>query len=316
MDVAGDNQLDIEHSLYKQRVSKEGKWIGDRFQDSVNTQIPVEDLPPNYCGSCYGADAVKITSSTGRVPGTDEQGDPCCNSCKEVTEAYAAMGWSVTSIRATAEQCTREASARTLLDISKESGEGCNLQGQMEVNKVAGNFHVAIGEAVVRDGRHIHQFDPAEAHLFDISHTTHTLSFGQPYPGSQNPLDGTSFMIDKDTGTGLHQYFIQVVPTIYQVADSTLITNQFSFTRRFKPLHPKKSDKFDNHPFGMSSVLPGVFFIYDISPFMVEISQVKVPFTHFLTKICAIAGGVYSVAGVVDSLIHQGRMFSKGMLPA
>lgn len=28
MDVAGDNQLNIEHDMYKQRISKSGKAIG------------------------------------------------------------------------------------------------------------------------------------------------------------------------------------------------------------------------------------------------------------------------------------------------
>lgn len=30
----------------------------------------------------------------------------------------------------------------------------------MEVNKVSGNFHVAMGESTVRDGRHVHMFMP------------------------------------------------------------------------------------------------------------------------------------------------------------
>lgn len=60
----------------------------------------------------------------------------------------------------------------------------------MNVNKVAGNFHIAHGESVVRDGRHIHQFVPAEAHTFNISHTLHSISFGDPYPNMPpNPLD-------------------------------------------------------------------------------------------------------------------------------
>lgn len=29
--------------------------------------------------------------------------------------------------------------------------------------QVAGNFHIAFGDSVVKDGRHIHQFIPSEA---------------------------------------------------------------------------------------------------------------------------------------------------------
>jgi endoplasmic reticulum-Golgi intermediate compartment protein 3 len=72
-----------------------------------------------------------------------------------------------------------------------QPGEGCRVSGFMKVNKVAGNFHIAHGESIVRDGRHIHQFIPSEAPKFNISHTIHSISFGDPYPNMKpNPLDG------------------------------------------------------------------------------------------------------------------------------
>lgn len=43
-------------------------------------------LPENYCGSCFGAK------------------EGCCNTCREVTEAYMTRGWSVHDIRQTSEQ--------------------------------------------------------------------------------------------------------------------------------------------------------------------------------------------------------------------
>ena len=52
----------------------------------------------------------------------------------------------------------------------------------MNVNKVAGNFHIAHGESLVRDGRHIHQFIPEEAPSYNISHTIHSITFGKAYP--------------------------------------------------------------------------------------------------------------------------------------
>lgn len=60
----------------------------------------------------------------------------------------------------------------------------------MLVNKVAGNFHIAHGDSIVRDGRHIHQFIPAEAPHYNISHTIHSISFGEEFPSMPpNPLD-------------------------------------------------------------------------------------------------------------------------------
>jgi hypothetical protein len=66
------------------------------------------------------------------------------------------------------------------------------MSGKMTVNKVAGNFHVAHGESIVRDGRHIHTFVPAEAPGFNVSHTIHSITFGDPYPNMpKNPLDSS-----------------------------------------------------------------------------------------------------------------------------
>ena len=45
--------------------------------------------------------------------------------------------------------------------------------------------------------------------------------------------------------------------------------------------------------------------MYDMSAFMVEISYTSVPFSHFFARLCAIAGGVFTVMGIVDSLCHH-----------
>ena len=53
-------------------------------------------------------------------------------------------------------------------------------------------LYVAHGESIIRDGRHIHQFNPVEAPKYNISHTIHTLSFGDKVYAHMppNPLDG------------------------------------------------------------------------------------------------------------------------------
>lgn len=47
------------------------------------------ELADDYCGSCYGA---------------EQKAKGCCNTCREVTDAYTAMGWALHDIRRTAEQ--------------------------------------------------------------------------------------------------------------------------------------------------------------------------------------------------------------------
>ena len=89
----------------------------------------------------------------------------------------------------------------------------------------------------------------------------HTLSFGEPYPGSRNPLDGVSRMVRDDTGVFL--YFAKVIPTVYKGKGdaSPLVTNQYSITSQYRPAVVG----------GMrQNVLPGIFIVYDISPFQVR----------------------------------------------
>ena len=47
-------------------------------------------------------------------------------------------------------------------------------------------------------------------------------------------------------------------------------------------------------------------FTYDLSPMSVIVSEESVPFYHFFTNLCAIIGGVFTVIGIIDSLLHHG----------
>jgi len=297
MDVAGDNQLNIEHDMFKQRISPEGRPIGEPSVEIVGNNVKVE-LPKDYCGPCFGAE-------------TPER--KCCNDCDELRRAYDERGWSSGTIMKSAEQCLREKGNPY---GAVQPGEGCRISGTMRVNKVAGNWHIAHGESIVRDGKHIHQFLPAEAPHFNVSHTIHSVSFGDPYPFMpKNPLDGLTHVIAHDASTGLFQYFIRIVPTIYTDGFRQLQTNQYTITERFKPLQlPELNVQPGHAPKPQTAaVLPGIFFVYELSPFMVEVQRNGPPLSHLLTKLCAIVGGVFSVMGVIDgSLFRLTKLFSGG----
>lgn len=57
------------------------------------------------------------------------------------------------------------------------------------------------------------------------------------------------------------------------------------------------------------AVLPGIFFVYDMSPFMVEVQRSYMPLLHFLTKLLAIVGGIFTILGVVDSGVYKVQKF-------
>jgi hypothetical protein len=125
--------------------------------------------------------------------------------------------------------------------------EGCVISGSMKVNKVAGNFHIAHGESVIRDSRHIHHFNPETAPTFNISHTINSLSFGEAYENMpSNSLDKVQKIIGEGNSTGLFQYFIKVIPTIYtDNFNNRVITNQYTYSDRFRPFVMPKFDGTD-----------------------------------------------------------------------
>jgi endoplasmic reticulum-Golgi intermediate compartment protein 3 len=345
MDVAGDSQLGIEDQMVKKRLNMKGLVLGkeETVEANKHQQIHQEkqlvlkvELPDNYCGPCYGA---------------HQNETQCCNTCDELMEAYKTKRWRTDLLLQSAEQCIRE--GRDKIEPKHlRRGEGCNLQGHFMVNRVGGNFHIAMGEGIERDGRHIHTFNPEETHHFNASHVIHHLSFGpEPEYSYKNhevmALNGAKKIVSKEHGTtGLFQYFIKIVPTTYigsgNTGSKTIETNRYFYTERFRPLMKEifESDETDDddseknvespivekdadgkktsvhaghvgghahqdhHNVKKNALLPGVFFIYEIYPFEVEISSSSVPITHLLVRLMATIGGVYTIMRWMDSFLY------------
>ncbi len=58
-----------------------------------------------------------------------------------------------------------------------------------------------------------------------------------------------------------------------------------------------------NELYGSATAL---YFRYELSPVTVRYTQSRSSFFHFIVQICAIVGGVFTVVGIVDSMIHAG----------
>ncbi|GAX82664.1 hypothetical protein CEUSTIGMA_g10090.t1 [Chlamydomonas eustigma] len=283
MDISGELHLDLDHDVYKQRLSASGTPLKEAEKHNVHAtkKEPVHSTNAS-CMTCYGA---------------QETEDQCCNTCDEVRSAYRKKGWALLTTDHI-EQCKHDEYLDSIMD---QKGEGCRMWGKLEVNKVAGNFHFAPGRSYQQGSMHVHDIAPFGDSLLDFTHTINKLSFGKPYPGMKNPLDGVKVK-RPPVGvhgqiTGMYQYFLKVVPTVYSyINNKTISTNQFSVTENFRESQP-----------GPGKALPGVFFFFDLSPIKVVISEKKSSFLHFLTSVCAIVGGVFTVSGIVDAFIYQGE---------
>lgn len=284
MDISGEQHLDVKHDVFKKRLDASGNAI-ETSSDKIGVNKIDKPLQRHggglehnetYCGSCYGAEA---------------SDDHCCNSCEEVREAYRTKGWALTNPDMI-DQCKREGFIKK---IKEEAGEGCNIYGSLEVNKVAGNFHFAPGKSFQHSGMHVHDLMAFQTESFNVSHKIHKLTFGANFPGVVNPLDGVQWT--QQMRTGMYQYFIKVVPTVYtDMKGHKILTNQFSVTEHFKASE-----------FGQIASLPGVFFFYDLSPIKVTFREQRTSFLHFLTNISAIIGGIFTVSGIIDSFVYHGE---------
>jgi len=276
------------------------------FSSDSKKQNPMED--PSYCGSCYGA-AIKKGQ--------------CCNTCAEVKAVYKDRGWNMPNLEGI-QQCLLSGETHAELSRQLENGDGCRMYGYMRVKKMAGAFHFTPGKSFTHAHQHMHDFAAFKAGEFNVSHKIFQLSFGERFPGIVNPLDHTEKVeilppaVEHSQGPriisiedifsysfaellsppgkpgGKFMYYIKIVPTTYSYLQGMRQeTNQFSVTQHFKAL--------THHDVG----LPGVFFNYEISPIMVDVTETQRSLSHFLTQLCAILGGAFTVAGMIDKLIYK-----------
>lgn len=201
------------------------------------------------------------------------------------------------------EQDKQEAQAKGLAIARATGPEGCRLYGHLYVKRVPGNFHV-------------HLANPAysmDHSLVNATHTVNELWFGEhlsPRDVARIPqsaqLQLYSHRLEGEDFTAFHKnhtyvHYIKVVTNAY-VQRSGEAVNVYKYTA-----HSGEYLETDD--------LPSIMFRYDLSPMSVRITEAVVPLYHFVTSACAIIGGVFTVIGIIDQLIHQtARAMNKKVL--
>lgn len=250
----------------------------ERQFSALQAELRGEDPPlaADYCGSCYGAsvDATK-----------------CCNTCEELKKAYAERRWGFPDAT-NFEQCRREARQRS---TKLQEGEGCNIFGTMQVARVTGTFSIApVSRLPSARLQRQHNVPASQVSAFNVTHQIKRLSFGTDFAGQHNPLDRV--WTHSPEGAAVSRYFLKVVPTTYEfVGGKSVHTNQFSVTQYFKALTAESAN----------AMMPCVQFVFELTPLKVQKTERRAgTFLTFVTRCAALIGGIFTVAGIVDSLLY------------
>ncbi len=178
-----------------------------------------------------------------------------------------------------------------------QNDEGCNLRGFFYVDAVPGSFQITAGYY----GHTIQQLANDRVLKLNTQHTIKNLYFGENknleiWRNFGKEISKLSTSLEnvkrkKDQNVRIYQYYLKVVPTKFLTYSSKEINNyQYTYT------------SFGEYGINEISTL---YFRYDLSPITVEYKQYKETILNFFINICAILGGVFTVTGIIDAIIHK-----------
>lgn len=236
----------------------------------------------------------------GEVAPPDYRGDRTVEAFMEFVKQRVAVDEQV----ATMDVATREAH-----EVRKENMRtdhpGCLMSGFLLVNRVPGHFHIEARS------KH-HNLNPAASNM---SHVVHQLSFGpslsrnalrrvEEVPDNFFSMVSTKPMDDKQyVNTALHSsyhHYIKVVSTHLEVGA------RFQGKDAILAYQMVESSQLMSYS---EEDVPEARFSYDLSPMSVVITRKGKRFYEFLTSVCAIIGGTFTVVSLFNSFL--GILFKK-----
>ncbi|RYR21281.1 hypothetical protein Ahy_B03g066575 isoform C [Arachis hypogaea] len=87
------------------------------------------------------------------------------------------------------------------------------------------------------------------------------------------------------------EHYIQIVKTEVITRKGYKLIEEYEYTAHSSLAH--------------SVDIPVAKFHLELSPMQVLITESQRSFSHFITNVCAIIGGVFTVAGIIDSILHN-----------
>ena len=176
--------------------------------------------------------------------------------------------------------------------------QGCKLRGSFFVDAVPGSFTISPKafaptlERLRREGLD---------NNINVEHSINDLFFGEEISfirllgfgfaanSLMHSLKGKKSVNEKMMK--VYQYYLKIVPTKYRYYNGMTL-DSYQYT-----VNSFSENSYDRFPL--------LFFRYDLSPITVEYKHVKMSFLTFMINVFAILGGVFTVAGIIDAIIHK-----------
>jgi hypothetical protein len=211
-------------------------------------------------------------------------------------------------------------------NLDENTYEGCNLVGTVEVNKVPGKMVLAAHS-------NYHNFDVHDVNTSHVIHhlafrstIDHTLAAGKEHHGRaamhllRSRLSRRMFREKKEE---LHKRLARhktTIPKFLHPMDNkryASIEHHIVQEHYVKVVHTKMHllgwTPFDvyqmqvhSHHFREEKAVPTTKITYDVSPLNVLVKEERRSAAEFLTSLCAIIGGVFTVLGLFDSVVYHG----------
>lgn len=220
----------------------------------------------NKCMSCHGA-----------------KSSECCNTCMELLQTFKKEGLSFAGFDRF-EQC------EGLYDFSKTH---CNLVGSIPIKRQKSEIHFGLGRNIYGNGKY-HEHDTSSVKSYQsVNHTINYVSFGDHIAG-YNSLDGVNGFNERDDNNWAGVYFFKVVPLHYNKNNIHTDNYKYSvtYTQRDIPTKNKRVSK-------------AIYFFVEFLQVKFYIETQRERLISLLTKIASTIGGTFSVASVLDALIHS-----------
>lgn len=190
-----------------------------------------------------------------------------------------------------------------LLETAPKSS-GCNLAGFVMVKKVPGTLHfTARGDG--------HSFDHA---WMNMTHVTHQFTFGT------RPTARKLYQLQKLHPLGLSGDWADKLQGQQFISEHTQDTHEHYMQVVLTTIEPRRGGKgatYDAYEYTAHShtyvgdSIPVAKFSYTMSPIQIVVRETRRAWYHFLTTTCAIIGGVFTVAGILDGIWYQSMKIAK-----